>query len=86
MAYGRVIKMENRWRFKTPNSGTLVDIDTGIIYPFKRPSITAQVEKGPKWNVEKYDVVSFTIEDGNATNVTLYKKYQKGKRITKINT
>lgn len=45
MAYGRVIKMENRWRFKTPNSGTLVDIDTGIIYPFKRPSITAQVKK-----------------------------------------
>jgi len=78
--------MESAWGFKTPNSGTLVDIDTGLTYSFNRPPITASVEKGPKWNVELYDVVSFTIEDGVATNVTLYKKYQKGRRITKINT
>lgn len=80
MAFGIVIKMENGWGFKTPNSGVLRDLETDIEYPFRRPTLvlTSTSGKVPKWNVGLYDGVSFTIEDGRAEDVTLVRKYHKG--------
>jgi hypothetical protein len=85
MATGIVIKMKSAWGFKTPNSGTLRDLDTSIEYPFTRPALTMTAEGPvPKWNVELYDAVSFTIAGNVATDVTLLKKHTKGKTIVKL--
>lgn len=85
MATGIVIKMKSKWGFKTPNSGTLRDLDTAVEYPFTRPALTMTAEGPvPKWNVELYDAVSFTIAGNTATDVVLLKKHIKGKTIVKL--
>lgn len=82
MAFGIVIKMKNKWGYKTPNKGTLRDLATDIEYTFSRPPITSTSEaKVPKWNVELYDGVSFDITGNEATNVILVKKHRKGSTI-----
>ena len=76
MALGKIKKMWNNvTREVTLNSGTLEDVDTGIEYDFSRPALTGNVTR---WNVELHDYVSFTIVNGNATAVTLYKKHSEG--------
>lgn len=75
---GRVKSM-HWYRFSTPNKGILIDLDTGIEYPFRRETIT---RKDQKWNVELYDTVSFDIVDGKATNVILLKKFRKDRLVT----
>ena len=73
------------WKFNTPNSGILRDLDTGVEYSFSRPPITStSTSPIPKWNVGLYDAVTFTIAGGIATDVTLLKKHSKGKTIVKI--
>lgn len=85
MSTGIVIKMKSKWGFKTPNSGKLRDLDTDVEYTFTRPALTMTAEGPvPKWNVELYDAVSFTISGGVATDVTLLKKHTKGKTIVKL--
>lgn len=79
-SYGRVKSM-NWWVFSTPNAGTLIDLDTGIEYPFKRSAITQNVAKGPKWNVKKWDVVKFDIVNEEATNIVLFRKFRKGRQV-----
>lgn len=82
MSFGIVIRMKNKWGIKTPNKGTLRDLETDIEYPFSRPPITSTSEaKVPKWNVELYDGVSFDIAGNEATNVILVRKYKKGSTI-----
>ena len=76
MAYGVVIKM-HRYRYDTPNQGTLVDLETGLEYTFVRPNPTTFPVS--KWNVKLYDGVSFTLSGGVATNVTLLKKHGDNK-------
>jgi hypothetical protein len=74
MAYGRVIKMDNGW-VKTPNKGTLMDLETGLKYTFMREGTTGVPTE---WNVKLYDIVSFTINGSTATEVTLVKKHIRG--------
>jgi hypothetical protein len=80
MSFGKVIRMHSGWGYKTPNSGVLRDLETGIEYSFKRESATGSGDSGkvPRWNVELYDGVSFDIEGSIATNVTLVRKHKKG--------
>jgi len=80
MSFGIVTRMRSGWGFKTPNSGILRDLETGIEYPFMRESAAGIGTSGkvPKWNVELYDGVSFTIVDGVATEETLVRKHKKG--------
>ena len=76
MALGKVKRMMNNMaRTKTPNSGVLVDVDTGIEYDFSRPSLTGNFTK---WNVNVHDYVAFTISGSDATEVTLYKRHVEG--------
>jgi hypothetical protein len=73
MSYGVVIrKYSLKWN--TPNKGVLLDPSTGTEYSFMRETYTG----GKNWNVDEGDEVSFTIENGKATDVTLYKKHTKG--------
>ena len=74
MSIGRVISMKHN-QVKTPNAGTLVDLSTRVEYSFTRPSSTGLMTK---WNVEKHDIVSFTVSGEKAIDVTLYRKHQKG--------
>ncbi len=83
MAVGRVKQM-HWWVFNTPNRGVLIDLETGIEYPFSRPPIETPGPKAPKWNVKQYDIVEFDIINNKAENVQLYKKHVKG-RIYHIN-
>ena len=62
-------------RTKTPNSGVLVDVDTGIEYNFSRPSLSGNVTK---WNVNVHDYVAFTISGSDAIAVELYKRHTEG--------
>ncbi len=64
------------YRYKTPNRGVLVDLETGTEYTFVRPNPTT-AEFG-KWNVKLYDAVSFTLTGGVATDVTLLHKHYSG--------
>jgi len=74
MAYGQVIKMHS-YVYKTPNEGTLIDLETGTKYPFHRES---SVGEAKKWNVKLHDVVTFTLTDGVVSGVTLYRRHLKG--------
>jgi hypothetical protein len=74
MAYGIVIEMDNHY-YKTPNKGKLMDLETGTQYTFMREGSSGVPTP---WNVELYDVVSFTIDGSTATGVTLVKKHVKG--------
>lgn len=74
MAYGQVIKMHN-YVYKTPNQGILMDLETGVQYPFQRESVTG---KATKWNVKLHDIVSYTLTGGVVSAVTLYKRHVKG--------
>ena len=65
----------NMARKVTPNSGILVDVDTGTEYSFMRPSVEGDI---PRWNVNVHDYVSFTIVNGEATAVALYKNHVDG--------
>jgi hypothetical protein len=72
------------WMWNTPNRGRLVDVETGIEYSFTRPPITStSTAKIPKWNVEPYDCVTFTIVDYEATDVILLHKHRKGRSFVK---
>jgi len=76
MALGKVKSMMNNMaRTKTPNSGVLVDVDTGIEYNFSRPAFTGNFTK---WNVNVHDYVAFTISGSEATEVELYKRHTEG--------
>jgi hypothetical protein len=75
MAYGRVIEMSN-YVFKTPNAGVLMDLETGVKYSFQRPE--SSVTGSYAWNVNLYDIVSYTADGTTATEVTLYKKHNDG--------
>ncbi len=75
MAYGVIKKMDNGW-VKTPHTGILMDLDTGLLYTFIRPD--PNVAKTGEWNVKMHDVVSFTISGSTAIDVTLYKKHIDG--------
>ena len=77
MSYGVVKSMKFK-QFDSPNRGVLIDITTGIEYPFTRPDDTAVGNVPTKWSVEKHDIVSYTLVNGVPTNVTLYKKFEKG--------
>ena len=82
MSLGKVISMYNpRTREVVLNSGVLMDVATGITYEFSRPAITGDVTR---WNVELHAYVSFTISDGRATAVTLYKRPEKGLVISSL--
>jgi len=82
MSVGQVKSMYNKMARKTtPNSGILRDLETGIEYEFSRPSFTV---KPFTWNVKKYDYVTFTISDGIAVDVTLYKIHNSGLVVTKL--
>jgi len=73
MAYGVVIS-KHRGMVNTPNHGIVLDFSTGLSYPFGRPD--AEVGTVPtEWNVKVHDIVTFTIVNGEATAVTLYKKH-----------
>ena len=61
--------------YKTPNEGTLIDLETGTKYPFHRES---SVGEAKKWNVKLHDVVTFTLTDGVVSGVTLYRRHLKG--------
>lgn len=74
MAYGRVIRMDNG-QYKTPNKGTLEDLETGLQYDFTRPIPTTDKFR-TKWNVQVHDIVTFTIEKGVAVDVVLYKNHR----------
>ena len=75
MSYGRV-KAMHKGMWKTPNKGILIDLQTGVEYPFTRPDVTlGTVPK--EWNVKVHDTVSFTIVDGEATDVVLHKKHRE---------
>lgn len=75
MATGIVTHMQDAY-YKTPNRGTLVDIQTGIKYNFIRPNPTVFPVK--KWDVKENDVVTFTISGTEATGVTLLKRHAEG--------
>ena len=77
MAYGQVIKMHN-YVYKTPNKGVLMDLETGTQYSFTRPRPTGEGII-TAWNVKLHDIVTFTISNSIATEVTLYRKHLKGK-------
>lgn len=74
MSYGIVKKMY-KYIYKTPNAGTVMDLDTGLEYTFVRGAITGTVFD---WNVKTYDIVTFTISGSTAVDVTLYRKHSKG--------
>ena len=74
MAYGQVIRMDNGW-VKTPNAGVLMDLETGTKYTFMREGTTGVPTP---WNVQTYDIVSFTISGTKAISVTLVKKHIQG--------
>lgn len=76
MALGKVKSMYNNMARKvTPNSGILTDVDTGVEYAFSRPAVTGTMTK---WNVQVHDYVSFTVSNGEAIDVTLYKRHING--------
>ena len=68
---GRVISKQDGY-VKTPNHGTLVSLETDDQYDFSRPD----GETG-KWNVKKYDIVTFNISGSKAVDVTLLKKHKE---------
>ena len=74
MSYGRVTRMDNGW-CKTPNEGTVMDLETGLKYTFAREGTTSVPTP---WNVKVHDVVSFTISGSKAVSVTLVKKHIQG--------
>lgn len=74
MALGVVKSMKSAY-FHTLNRGTLVDLSTGTEYAFTRPETTDGKETR-KWRLETGDVVTFTIVNGEATNVVLSKKHK----------
>jgi len=74
MAYGLVIT-KRRGMFEMQNEGQLLDLTTGLTHPFYRPETS---DPTTIWNVEKHDIVTFTLVDGVATDVQLYKKHEDG--------
>lgn len=74
MAYG-MVTTKRRGMFEMANEGTVIDFTTGIEYPFQRPD---GEDPTRAWNVEKHDIISFTIINGKATDVKLYKKHVEG--------
>lgn len=72
ISYGRVIRMDDGYR-KTPNKGTLVDLETGKCYKFTRPDNTTG-ERVREWDVKLNDIVTFTPRCRRALNVTLHQK------------
>jgi hypothetical protein len=75
MALGQVISMKY-WRFNQANQGKVLDFTTGVEYPFYRPAVTFGISPKP-WDVKVHDIISYTIVDGIATEVILYKKHRK---------
>lgn len=79
MAYGRVLRMHKftgHGKIKTLNAGRLRDMNTGIEYDFNRPDHTGTGDL-TRWNVDEGDIVTFDIENGEATNVALCKNLSK---------
>ena len=73
MRYG-VVKSKRQGMFNTPNKGLLIDLLTGVEYPFSRPDL-AFGEVPKDWNLEKHDIISFDLVNGVVTDVTLHKKH-----------
>ena len=76
MAVGVVKKMYD-YAYNTPNRGILIDLETGIEYPFRRPD-TESGKKTERWNVKEKDAVTFTLTGGAVSGVTLLRKHTDG--------
>jgi hypothetical protein len=76
MALGQVISMKY-WRFNQSNQGMVLDFASGNQYPFRRPAVDVGTIPRP-WDVKVHDIIEYTLVDGVAEEVVLYKKHTKG--------
>jgi hypothetical protein len=65
------------WRFNQANQGMVLDFVSGNQYPFRRPAVELGKTVRP-WDVKVHDIIEYTLVDGVAEEVVLYKKHVKG--------